>query len=182
MDNQKKGVKELDKHPSTFTLKSSDLKKLKDIFNNYAKDNTMKFYEFFHFCLDKELVTNKSNFSVFLKAFYQVSEGDDKMDLKFFPNLMTVVARFLIPGKKRPILDLLNKILGDQTVSINDRSECDVNRVVQKPRTIQNDDTNRRLLYTNMVKVYLKYEDYLKGAFTSYFQANYPKKRMVFLR
>lgn len=78
----------------------------------------MKFYEFFLFCLDKMLVSNKSNFRTFLHAFKTVAGEDDKLDIKFFPNLMTIVAKMLMPGKKRPIFALLNDYLGDKTIAV----------------------------------------------------------------
>lgn len=84
----------------------------------------MKFYEFFLFCLDKMLVSNKANFRTFLKAFKTVAGDDDKLDIKFFPNLMTIVAKLLMPSKKRPIFDLLEHYLGDKTIAVSERSKC----------------------------------------------------------
>ena len=150
----------------------------------------MKFYEFFLFCLDKELVSNKANFRTFIEAFNKVSEGEDRIDFNKFTNLLTVVAKFLIPRHKRPIMMLLNDYLGDKTVSVSDRSK---NKkalslvfgsfltvfVVQKARTIHRDDTNKRLLHTEIMNVYLKYETLLQDAYTLYFQTNYPRKKMV---
>ena len=82
----------------------------------------MKFQEFFHFCLDKMLVTNKDNFETFLEAFELISEKEGKIEYLKFPQLMTAVAKKLIPGQKRPILALLNDYLGDKTVAVEDTS------------------------------------------------------------
>ena len=45
----------------------------------------MKFQEFFHFCLDKMLVTNKDNFETFLEAFELISEKEGKIEYLKFP-------------------------------------------------------------------------------------------------
>lgn len=78
----------------------------------------MKFYEFFLLCLNKLLVDNKSNFETFLKAFKKLAKDDEKLEFKQFPYLMTIVAKMLKPGEKRPILTLLNDYLGNKTKAV----------------------------------------------------------------
>jgi hypothetical protein len=83
----------------------------------------MRFSEFFLFCLDKMLVTNKNNFKTFLEAFVKTAPDQDKLDIHMFPNLMTTVAKLLIPNAKYPILKLLNEFLGNKTEAVMDRSK-----------------------------------------------------------
>jgi len=82
----------------------------------------MRFQDFFNFCLDKMLITNKDNFKTFLEAFNIIADETGKVEFNQFPQLMTMVAKKLIPGEKRPILTLLNDYLGDKTASIDNRS------------------------------------------------------------
>ena len=84
----------------------------------------MKFNEFMLFCLDKMLVSNKFNFRTFLEAFKTVVGTEEKLDVKFFPHLMTVVAKHLMPSKQKPINHLLNDYLGEKTIAVDNKSKC----------------------------------------------------------
>lgn len=41
------------------------------------------------------------------------------------------------------------------------------------------EDSNKKLIYTELVKVYIEYESYFQQAFACYFQMNYNKSRIV---
>lgn len=82
----------------------------------------MRFHEFLQLSLEKNLVSNRFNFSVFLNSYMSVATEEGKLPSERFPNLLTIIASKLIPGEKKPIFSLINHYLGDKTVAVEDRS------------------------------------------------------------
>lgn len=84
----------------------------------------MQFHEFFQLSLEKGLVSNKFNFAVYLDSFLSVTGEDGKLQYERFPSLLTLIAKKLIPGQKKPINILINDYLGEKTVAIDNRSRA----------------------------------------------------------
>jgi hypothetical protein len=93
----------------------------------------MKFNEFFQLCLEKCLVTNKANFRDFLEAYLSIAGEESQLSFKVFPNLLTIIAKKLVPGEKKPIYSLINQYLGDKTVAVENRSRALVYAQLRSP-------------------------------------------------
>lgn len=82
----------------------------------------MKFHEFFQMALEKNMVSNKFNFSIYHDSFVAIAGDEGKLPYEKFPYLLTVIAKKLMPGEKKPIYSLISQFLGDKTVAVDDRS------------------------------------------------------------
>ena len=109
--------------PGAFSLSANDSKILRELFVAYSKEGEMRFNEFLQLSLEKNLVSNKFCFRVFYDCFMSVSGEDGKLPYERFPNLLTLVAKKLSPGEKKPIYTLINHYLGDKTIANEGRSK-----------------------------------------------------------
>lgn len=92
--------------------------------------------------------------------------------------MLTIVAKKLLPGRKKPIYGLLNEYLGVKSEADSDLSIFCI-KIVKGPRCIANDDLNKKIISEDIVMVLLQYDRKLRAHFCVYFQTNYNKPTIV---
>ncbi|CAD8089476.1 unnamed protein product [Paramecium primaurelia] len=152
----------------TVVLKEREERRFEEFFNKFSRNGTsLNFADILMFALDRSLVTNGNNFSMFLTHFNDALgdvKGERALNKPQFYFFLKQLAKKIFHNDPLHLEKMLNEILSEKS-AVRDHN-------VEPNRIIVLDETNKRLLAESSIQAISLYERELKNIFTIYMQEN----------